>query len=929
MKIAALSPDGAAERLALTPDPGALPCRRGMAFLIRRLVSVRGAVARSMLIDWLVRTAAGGGYSGAAVRPRAESVLAGLVAAGEIVELRCGGESALVGRPVRTVAVSADMAAVVGTDGTEDGATERFDGGDPDSFVRHIPLAPGALSLTDELGEPGFRSTLRMLNLGSRAQASLADFAVLLRDAAIRMGEPCAPDAIRVLGTDAAGTDFGYGYVAGSDAPAVLSLPQNGVPTVLRLPDPEALGWLALALHGGAGACADWSRTGAPLPRQMAAALCLAGRPLDDAMTRWSLPDGAWAAIGEWLGLDTAVAALPEAAPDPGQRRVAGAGPSVRMIVEAGPGSGKTRVACLRVAHLLEEGVSPTRVWLISFTRAAVGEIRDRIAAFLPDPRMAAEVRVVTIDSLSWRLRHAFAETDGAAPTGGYEANVGQTLALLRARDPLLLEFLEGIEHLVVDEAQDLTGSRRELVHALICALDRRCGVTVFQDSAQAIYGYSDRGVPPGACRSLKTLLEDDRALGFGTVHLDVDHRTRTPSLRRLFSEAREVLLRAELAPEARYARVRELIEDAADSVLPPVRNQDVSAASTLILFRTRGEMLSAAADLWQVGADFRVRLTGRQEAVVPWVGALLSRFEGSTVSRRGFDSLWEEVWPPILSVAPERAWERLRAVGGTGRDAVDVGQLRQRLAAGTPPLEFVDPYQGGRGAVLSTIHGAKGREAEHVRLMLPRLGDTGESADWDEEARVLFVGASRARSSLRLGAGSVRLRELAGSGRLWRAWNFSTGRNARAEVGLDGDVDGLAQVTPTASRCADVLAAAQMRLWQLAGRTVPLRALKDGDGEGYALYEDAGNPEGQPVGYLSQAFVRDLWAIGRELHGQGAAPPRSIRGIHLVGVRTAFVAPGGTTRPEGMVPPHAASGVWLVPVVGGLPAVFFNVRNG
>jgi len=323
------------------------------------------------------------------------------------------------------------------------------------------------------------------------------------------------------------------------------------------------------------------------------------------------------------------------------------------------------------------------------------------------------------------------------------------------------------------------------------------------------------------------------------------------------------------------------------------------------------------------------VRLTGRQEAVVPWVGALLSRCEGGTLSRRAFDSLWEEVWPPILSVAPERAWEQLRAFGGTGRDAVDVGQLRQRLAAGTPPLEFVNPYHGGRGAVLSTIHGAKGREAEHVRLMLPRLGDTGESADWDEEARVLFVGASRARCSLRLGAGSGRLRELVGSGRLWRAWNFSTGRNARAEVGLDGDVDALAQVTPNASRCADVLEAAQRRLWQLAGRTVPLRALRDGDAEGYALYEDARSPEGQPIGYLSQDYVRDLWAIGREIHGRGAAPPRSIRGIHLVGVRTAVAAPGGTPRPEEMMPRHAASGAWLVPVVGGLPAVFFNVRNG
>lgn len=52
---------------------------------------------------------------------------------------------------------------------------------------------------------------------------------------------------------------------------------------------------------------------------------------------------------------------------------------SSRILVSAGPGMGKTAVACARVAHMIEQGVPASGIWLISFTRTAVREIRDRI----------------------------------------------------------------------------------------------------------------------------------------------------------------------------------------------------------------------------------------------------------------------------------------------------------------------------------------------------------------------------------------------------------------------------------------------------------------------------------------------------------------------------------------------------------------------
>jgi len=176
---------------------------------------------------------------------------------------------------------------------------------------------------------------------------------------------------------------------------------------------------------------------------------------------------------------------------DENQQAVIESPPNARLLVDAGPGTGKTAVACGRVAWLIDHGrISPNNIWLISFTRTAVQEIRNRIGEFLADGTAAYSVRIATLDSHAWMIHSGFDRNTELL--GSYDENIRElTRKIKEDRDGLLSEYLQIVEHLIVDEAQDIVGIRADLVMEIIRRLSENCGVTVFSDAAQAIYGFS------------------------------------------------------------------------------------------------------------------------------------------------------------------------------------------------------------------------------------------------------------------------------------------------------------------------------------------------------------------------------------------------------------------------------------------------------
>src|SRR3989441_5018671 len=89
--------------------------------------------------------------------------------------------------------------------------------------------------------------------------------------------------------------------------------------------------------------------------------------------------------------------------------------PGGPLLVLAGAGSGKTRVLTARIAHLIRErGVAPSRIFAVTFTNKAAGEMRARVTALLgADPR---GLWIGTFHSLSARLLRREAALLGFGP---------------------------------------------------------------------------------------------------------------------------------------------------------------------------------------------------------------------------------------------------------------------------------------------------------------------------------------------------------------------------------------------------------------------------------------------------------------------------------------------------------------------------------
>ncbi|KMZ11443.1 ATP-dependent DNA helicase pcrA [Candidatus Burkholderia humilis] len=88
------------------------------------------------------------------------------------------------------------------------------------------------------------------------------------------------------------------------------------------------------------------------------------------------------------------------------KQRTAAAHRGAAFLLQAGPGTGKTRTLVARVESLLDEGVDPWRILLLTFSNKAAGEMAERIAQ--KRPQQAAALCIGTFHSFGLDILRRF-----------------------------------------------------------------------------------------------------------------------------------------------------------------------------------------------------------------------------------------------------------------------------------------------------------------------------------------------------------------------------------------------------------------------------------------------------------------------------------------------------------------------------------------
>lgn len=610
------------------------------------------------------------------------------------------------------------------------------------------------------------------------------------------------------------------------------------------------------------------------------------------------------------------------------------------QLVEAGPGAGKSAVACQRIAYLVDDGVPPSRMLMVSFTRTAVAELRDRIISYAVADDRARSVRISTIDSHAWSLRVGF--DDMPLPTLGeasYELSIQRTVELLNARDPRLCDFLAQLEHLVIDEAQDVIGVRGDLVIALLRSLPRSCGATILADPAQSIYGFTsdDTDGEKATDASLLDRLDAESPRPLQHRRLEQLHRVGNAQLAEVFLQTRKEIERGGSGNE-HVARVQDVIRRTCGNDVGVRKHSSIAEFladarddDMLVLFRRRADVLFASSYCSQANVEHRIRMSDLPVVVRPWLGWLLGEVTQSHLRRPEYDALWAArglIAPePLAGEDRDACWNLLHRLAAARRPgSIDLVHLRRLVARTRPPIELCYPELGTRGPILGTIHASKGREADTVVLMMPSpqggKGAGGSAAAEFEEGRVYYVGATRARQML-IAAGS----KPTGVGYLdsRRVYRLLGEQRAQLELGRQGDVDPVAHLAwGDGLKVHQILAGAAGSARPLQARALPeeefaMRLILE-------LQGDDAVTRYQQVGQLSREAHRELRALWSKLDpNKELRPAFEIPHLYLAAVSTVGLS---DSQMSGVRPPFNRSGFALCPVIKGFPTIAFRYRS-
>ena len=426
-----------------------------------------------------------------------------------------------------------------------------------------------------------------------------------------------------------------------------------------------------------------------------------------------------------------------------------------RSIVNAGPGTGKTWTLIEKIKYMLNTGVAAENILVLCFSRAAVEVIRNRLEVAAEEDELPLNwhlIDVRTFDSFAtYMLAWLQENIPDLLPSGyslesqNYEQRIKTATEILRTEKDMLEEY----EHIIVDEVQDLVGSRAEMVLALLSGLPDTCGFTLLGDSCQALYDY--------------LAVKDENVMSSDAFYKTIFHEFRTGNFFKLEKNYRQGDEFGQMTLPYREAILSEIQENrissatalnnhlnSSDIKLQHVSKKDIEKytknGTVGILTRTNGQALQISAWLRTEGIKHQLQKPINSMDLAAWVANVLLLAETDVIDFEEFDSIFSSLYP---GYAPKafRYWEALLS---TQRDESKAHYeiedlLKGLLQNSRHPLLFEEPIKVSDAITVSNIHRAKGREFDSVLVIEDVISGMTEPENDDLlEHKVCYVALTR-----------------------------------------------------------------------------------------------------------------------------------------------------------------------------------------
>lgn len=459
------------------------------------------------------------------------------------------------------------------------------------------------------------------------------------------------------------------------------------------------------------------------------------------------------------------------------------------IILNSGPGTGKTYTIIQRLVYILANNLCPAdEVYILCYTRSAKKVIEDKINQAVTDGIIqpsAKNICVLTFDSYATYFLIAMKE-QGVITENFENYEYNKRIELFNKY--ISEEDFENISFFIVDEIQDLVNERAKMVLKILGYL--KCGYLLAGDRCQSIYDYEADDDATLDSVKFYELLEKQFPDDILRYEITVNSR-QSQKLSEEAENMRRELLSKSFLEQNKYANnvmSKYLVEEKIEHYIRS--HPSTPDVTTAILCRNNGEAEYISGLLCENGIVHTLNRGVNNATPLPrWIADVFWDHCRDMMSKNVF---FERLaFRTDLKTDGELLWELLCKLSKSQDNAIiNISALISALAiSNNIPSEFYDEVPM---LTVSTIHKAKGSEFDRVILVESKIKPDTNSA---EEARIRYVALTRPREDFVIMKKNSKYFKRTLSGRVIETGLLNKYRTNKKyckciTVGLNGDID-------------------------------------------------------------------------------------------------------------------------------------------